>query len=431
MTTRLRWNLPSLTKGQSAWLDVTRAVAAVLVVIHHVRNLFFVNYPAVSPSLKFSVAARGAYLLTALGHPAVMIFFVLSGFLISGSIFKALARDDWSWSWYLAQRLTRLWLVLVPALLLCILWDTLGTHLFGTEGVYGGLASNRYILWWSVPSHSGIGTLLGNILFVQNMYVPVFGSDGPLWSLSNEFWYYMLFPVTLLLLLGRGPVRKVSMVILLVAVLVVARPVLPYYPMWLLGVLVLLAPRLRLSAPLLRYSALILAFALTGGMLIATHFVQTVLLSDALVSLAFAASLYLLLSGSAPESGAKKAVTPTRIAAATQQCASGLAGFSYTLYLVHFPMLVFALATFIHLGIGRWQPDMKHLVLGALMVPPTLLYAWLISRVTEARTAVVRDVVWTRVLAQPGRVQPTRQVPSAIGKMPQVGEASIGLSAVE
>lgn len=425
MKARIRWAVPSLNRGQSAWLDVTRAFAAILVVIHHVRNLFFVNYPAVKAPLNFRETTKAVYYLTSLGHPAVMVFFVLSGFLISGSVLKSLDRGYWSWSWYLVQRLTRLWVVLLPALLLCAVWDALGIRTFGATGVYGGLASNRYILWWSVPSHSSIGILLGNVLFLQDMHVPTFGSDGPLWSLANEFWYYMLFPACLLLLVGRGRLQRSLMIIVLAVAVVIALPVLPYYPIWLLGVAVLLVPCIRLSAYFLRWGSLLLAFALTGSVLIASRSVQNLLLSDTLVSTAFAVSLYLLLCASARERTAKVPAKPGVVAAASQRWASGLAGFSYTLYLVHFPMLVFVQATFTHFGIGRWQPDVKHLALGALMVPPTLLYAWLISRVTEARTAAIREFVWTRLLKQPGTVQVQHELPQNLGKVLQPLESTV------
>ena len=37
------------------------------------------------------------------------------------------------------------------------------------------------------------------------------GSNGPLWSLANEFWYYIMFPFMLVGLIGRkwGPRRIV------------------------------------------------------------------------------------------------------------------------------------------------------------------------------------------------------------------------------
>ncbi len=41
-------------------------------------------------------------------------------------------------------------------------------------------------------------TFLGNVACLQTIFVPGFGSNGPLWSLANEFWYYFLFPAVLL-----------------------------------------------------------------------------------------------------------------------------------------------------------------------------------------------------------------------------------------
>jgi len=40
--------------------------------------------------------------------------------------------------------------------------------------------------------------LPANVFFLQTITVPVYGSNSPLWSLANEFWYYLLFPLLLL-----------------------------------------------------------------------------------------------------------------------------------------------------------------------------------------------------------------------------------------
>ena len=44
---------------------------------------------------------------------------------------------------------------------------------------------------------------MGNLFFLQTIFVPPFGSNAPLWSLSFEFWYYLLFPLCLFAL-SRG-----------------------------------------------------------------------------------------------------------------------------------------------------------------------------------------------------------------------------------
>ncbi|MDH5381801.1 MAG: acyltransferase family protein, partial [Cyclobacteriaceae bacterium] len=37
--------------------------------------------------------------------------------------------------------------------------------------------------------------LMGNLGFLMKFYTPVFGSDGPLWSLAYEGWFYITFPL--------------------------------------------------------------------------------------------------------------------------------------------------------------------------------------------------------------------------------------------
>ena len=61
-------------------------------------------------------------------------------------------------------------------------------------GIYGGHDSGT-IIQFGVPSRDGLETLLGNAAFLQEIVVPTYGSNAPLWSLSYEFWYYFLYPV--------------------------------------------------------------------------------------------------------------------------------------------------------------------------------------------------------------------------------------------
>jgi peptidoglycan/LPS O-acetylase OafA/YrhL len=70
------------------------------------------------------------------------------------------------------------------------------------------------------------------------------------------------------------------------------------------------------------------------------------------------------------------------------QTARLLAGFSYSLYVLHFPFLLFLRAWLAPWQ--RWQPDALHLVYGLGIGTATLGFAWLVSLVTEARTSTAR-----------------------------------------
>ena len=181
-----------LSVAASAHLDLIRASAAWAVMWGHLRALFFVNFEQLPQK---NVLLRAFYFLTGLGHQAVMVFFVLSGFLISSTIIKAHVAGAWSWRDYATNRLARLYALLIPGLLLGLLFDKLGGSIFVSTGLYShpleslgpGIATARITA----------GNFLCNLFFLQTIVCPTFGSNGPLWSLANEFWYYVLFPVSL------------------------------------------------------------------------------------------------------------------------------------------------------------------------------------------------------------------------------------------
>ena len=127
--------VPFRQTGASVALDAIRGIAALLVLVDHCHNLFFVNC---GQALGMTAHPRFIYVLyglTSAGAEAVVIFFVLSGYLISGSIFRSLEQGRWSWKDYLIHRLVRLWLVLLPASVLCAAWD------LGRVAMHGGAAS--------------------------------------------------------------------------------------------------------------------------------------------------------------------------------------------------------------------------------------------------------------------------------------------------
>ena len=109
-----------VSRRASERLDMVRACAALAVMVDHLRGLFFVPFSDVRSS---DSVVKGLYFLTSLGHQAVMVFFVLSGYFVGSSVLRAFRRSRWSWRWYLNQRLTRLWIVLAPALLIGAAFD--------------------------------------------------------------------------------------------------------------------------------------------------------------------------------------------------------------------------------------------------------------------------------------------------------------------
>ncbi|MEH2140498.1 acyltransferase family protein, partial [Nostoc sp.] len=166
----------------------------------HLRNLYFVNYDQIS--IQNNLFVRFLYFITGFAHQAVITFFVLSGLLIGNSVFKKLQQHKFTWKSYLIARLSRLWIVLIPALLLGLTWDLVGNFLNqGQSIVYSGHLGTNIIPQPVVNSISP-SIFLGNLFFLQNIYFPTLGSNAALWSLSHEFWYYITFPVMMLLVIN-------------------------------------------------------------------------------------------------------------------------------------------------------------------------------------------------------------------------------------
>lgn len=193
-----------MTRGLSIWLDALRVWATIVVVFSHVA------YP------RFT---RGDYIFIRelnLGSDSVIVFFVISGMVIAYA-----AGRDAKLSTYAFNRLTRLLTVLLPALILTFVFDQIGRNI-GPEA-YGSFYN-------PLP----LGELLVRGLSMSNEWGAFerlrLGTNGPLWSLSYEAGYYVLFAAAFFL----SGIRRVAVLVLLT--LLVGPRVLLLMPAWLMGV---------------------------------------------------------------------------------------------------------------------------------------------------------------------------------------------------
>jgi peptidoglycan/LPS O-acetylase OafA/YrhL len=353
-------------------LDMLRGVAAIAVTLAHLRQGFLVDPSDIR--VPWNPLIRIVYFVTAFGHYSVMIFFVLSGFLVGRIALRGRMDGNFSWSDYATNRLTRLYVVLIPALIIGAVWDVIGIHLFGTSGIYGGLTPNHSD---AVLPHLSAGIMLGNAFFLQGILTPSFGANGPLWSLSYEFWYYVLFPLIVL----AFPLGKAGWTSVLygaaacIVVLFIAQPMRTYFLIWLLGATINLAPE-KPGQPGYLW---VLAAVGTAVLVVAALKFKTDIneCGDFVVGAATAAMILVILRSSARSRSGLYS-----------RAARGLAGFSYTLYLVHGPVMVFVSAWLV--PPRMWQPTAPHLAIAAALCIFIIAYALLIAQFTEWRTDAVR-----------------------------------------
>src|SRR5205823_6105371 len=117
-------------------IDMLRGLAAVLVMAGHLRAFVFSTFASLNNP---DVTIKLFYGLTGLGHQAVIVFFAMSGFLVGGKALDDMISGRWSWARYLVRRLSRLWIVLIPALITTAILDEIGIALTSGVGYDGSL----------------------------------------------------------------------------------------------------------------------------------------------------------------------------------------------------------------------------------------------------------------------------------------------------
>jgi peptidoglycan/LPS O-acetylase OafA/YrhL len=148
------------------WIDWARALAAFAVLVTHAHATSWVYWSKL-PESERSAGAAAPYLSARFGYDAVIIFFVLSGYLVGGKLLERAAQQNLDLPSYALDRLTRIYVPYVPALLL-----TAAVALSLGQPAFGSI-------------------FLGNLFQLQGVATEVFALNGPLWTLSYEFWFYL------------------------------------------------------------------------------------------------------------------------------------------------------------------------------------------------------------------------------------------------
>jgi peptidoglycan/LPS O-acetylase OafA/YrhL len=340
-----------VSRAFSLYLDLVRLLAALLVVQYHANSRLL-------SSEKLPWAGHG--------HAAVIVFFVLSGYVIAhvaGSTERR-ASDYW------ASRLARFYALAVPAMLLTPLLDVAGEalapHFYGDKTTHT-LAALRIVI---------------SLLFANELWgwsVMAF-SNVPYWSLCYEMAYYTLFAIATF----TGGRRRAGLLVL--AMLVLGPKILLLAPLWLLGVVLQRWRRLHRLQPwqgwvlfllswpayaLFQHSGMTAAGAALAAQLLGPELQHTLACSK------FAITDYLLaLIVAANFAGFR--VIAGHFTAPLWACAwliRPLAKHTFALYILHQPLLLF------YAALLNGDPA-GHRFYGEVLAA-TLLTAGLIGAVTE------------------------------------------------
>jgi peptidoglycan/LPS O-acetylase OafA/YrhL len=359
-------------------LDLLRGITAFAVFIGHLRTLFFVDYSAI----KADKIAQVFFFLTGFGHQSVIIFFILSGFFIAKTIQESIDRNKWRFKDYFINRFIRLETVLLPALILGFIYDTIGLHFFAKAESYAGLIPSLRLI--SPVGKLNLGTFFSNILFLQNIIADTFGSNAPLWSLANEFWYYMIFPLIYFSLIKKySPIKRVLAAILAIGILVfIGQTIALYFLIWLMGAAAFYAHRKYGNALILRHFALKMALFVTFPMLVLILSCTRVNYLAAVFndfSLGFSTCFFVFLLSLYEIKNAF-----------LKRLATYLSNISYTLYVTHIPIAMLLCSI---LSTNRHDWNYSNLFIFFLLTLIIIWYSTLSWYLFERNTPIIKKWV--------------------------------------
>lgn len=337
-------------------LDLLRGAAALAVFFCHVRGAAFVEFGALPASQKTTAVAT-FFALTRMGHEAVLVFFVLSGFLVGGSAINRALQKQFDARAYAIDRATRIFIPLIPACILTV--------------VIGSLALN------SKPDWLQVGL---NIVGLNEVFGATLTINAPLWSLAYEIWFYVFAGAAAYSLSKRG-INVTASVALLCAIAILANARILYLLFWCLGTasIFALSWRHKGAIALVGLLSFLIGCAIyeadAPSRSFANIVVMPVWISEMLVSIGVCLALPFLCSSKL--SGVLKPICKPVL------CLSRM---SYSLYLIHYP---------INCALDIWLPRATELsrasfaafcVRGCLVFGGSLLFYLCF----EAQTGLVR-----------------------------------------
>ncbi|HZS84691.1 MAG TPA: acyltransferase family protein [Stellaceae bacterium] len=301
------------------------------------------------------------------GHSAVIVFFVLSGYVIS---FTAATKDR-TLEQYAINRLARLYSVVIPAIVLAFLLDRIGM----------AASPDVYLLDRETAPLLRVGAAVSFLSESWLADIPLF-SDDAFWSLPYEFWYYVIF-AGFTYFAGRRRALVCG-----AAMLIAGPKILLLLPTWLFGAVAFRISRYVVLSPRLAWSLFILSL----GAAVAIGLRPRVTVN-----------LNLFPPNYSPSDYALAAAIGVNIIAANgialwfggvDRLIRWTAGFTFSLYLFHLPLL--------HLFSAFIRSE-NPLVRGPLIGSATVISVIFLGLVTEQKKQVVRRWIIRSVTVLKGR----------------------------
>jgi peptidoglycan/LPS O-acetylase OafA/YrhL len=344
-------------KKRLVGLDGIRGLAALFVVLHHSYLMAFPTYPAISGP---GWAGWMIY-----GHIAVVVFIVLSGFSLAVSP----ARHEWRLGGKTRFAIRRAWRILPP--------------------YWAALAFSLIVAWTLVPQPGEAEPTGKSVAVFGLLLQDIFGSPSPngaFWSIAVEAQLYVVFPLLLLML------RKAHSLLMLASVTAVVAAVGLLSPhISLVDMLQRLTPQLAALFAVGVFAAGILA-ASNHVRRLPWHWLSLAAFVPVLAVIVIKGSVWTIGNYFWIDIALGPAIAMLLAAAATERPRwlvgflntrpmRSLGSFSYSLYLIHAPIVVAISELVVAPRVAHGVPAL--LVMLAIAVPVSVVAARLFAAVFE------------------------------------------------
>lgn len=275
--------------------------------IGHVRGATWVEFARL-PVEQHTPATAAFFAVTRIGLEAVLIFFVLSGALVGGQLLARTKAGEFSIVDYAIDRATRILIPLIPACLL------------------------TYALNWMLGTPNSFGELLSNMTGFGGITAPVLKANAPLWSLTFEIWFYIFGGALAYMAATRRSLAAILVAIVSIEVFTIIGA--NFLLFWALGAATTLVIDISY-----RKAAFVAGLTLALAGMAASQLATASKSIDAVGYISQASAETVICSGIC-------LMLPLMYAASTNSAlhllkgpAGFVGGMSYTLYLVHYPVL--------------------------------------------------------------------------------------------
>ena len=345
--------------------DMVRGVAAITVFLAHICQIFWYRHLGVD---HFLVDILGTF-----ARHAVLVFFLLSGYLITLSILANIKKNNkFNKVEYIASRIARIYPPLIGTILvIVIIWAVI--YIFDLPGKYSyRLSTDLYV------AREMFFISFTDIVRALSMKNGLLDADGPLWSLYIEFHIYILALLATVAITTKGLALRIFLIILSVLFFTswfsADHSFVFFSIVWFIGCFAAIVIHTSVYNNFIKlYKHIcILLFVVVFSLLLFSPYSLSISNPNAILNYGVQIGIsfcytYIIFFSKLLDKNSSELLSKT-------------GSFSYSLYIVHFPLLLLTLSIFQNwIGVSL----LNTAIISCLMIVLVLFFSYIFSRVFE------------------------------------------------